>query len=84
MSPVSAEGHAVVRDFIVWMAGGAIAAVILLIVGFTVLPFGWVLALIAFVGCAAYGAWKFIAAAQSHGDHQHTVEDYESGRVQNT
>lgn len=81
MAPVSPEGRAAVRDFIVWMVGGAIAAVLLLIAGFTVLPFAWVLAPVAFIGCAVYGAWKFIGAAQNRGDHQHTVDDYAAGRV---
>lgn len=81
LAPVTPEGHAVVRDFVLWMAGGVVLAVLLLLVGLTVVPFAWVLAPIAFIACAVYAAWKFITTAQGRGDHQHTVDDYKQGRV---
>lgn len=81
MSPVTPEGFAVVKTFITWMIGGALLAVILLALGFTVVPYAWILAPVVFVGCTVYGAWTFISQAQGRGDHQHTVEDYKAGRV---
>lgn len=81
MAPVSPEGFAVVKTFVRWMIGGALAAAAFVILGF----FSWwwfILAPIVFVGCAIYGAWYFISQAQGRGDHQHTVDDYKAGRVQ--
>lgn len=82
MAPVSPEGFGVVRTFIAWMIGGAVAALILLLATFAV-PFLWIGAPIVFVACAAYGGWYFISQAQGRGDHNHTVDDYKSGRVTN-
>lgn len=82
MAPVTPEGFAVVKTFVTWMIGGALVAVILLALGFTVVPFAWIAAPIVFVGAAAYGGWSFIRAAQGRGDHNHTVDDYKTGRVQ--
>ena len=90
MSPVTPEGFKVAYTFVWWMVGGAAAAIALLgLAGWAAYgtnfgPLSWVLAVlapIAFVACAAYGAWYFIKEAQNRGDHQHTVEDYKSGKV---
>jgi hypothetical protein len=81
MSPVTPEGWRVVNTFIACMVGGAIVAAILVVLGFTVVPWVWVLAPFVFVGAAAYGGWYFISQAQGRGDHNHTIEDYKAGRV---
>ena len=81
MSPINDKGYAVVRQFIGWMVGGAIAALIIVLAGLFVLPYVWIGAPFIFVACAIFGAWTFILAAQQHGDHNHTVDDYRAGRV---
>jgi hypothetical protein len=81
MSPVTPEGWAVVKAFISWMVGGAVAAVVIGIAAIFTTPWLAILSPIVFVGCAAYGAWFFISQAQNRGDHQHTVGDYKQGRV---
>ena len=82
MSPVTPEGFRVAWTFVAWMVGGALLAAILLALGLTVVPWLWIAAPIVFIACAAHGGWSFISAAQGRGDHQHTVEDYKQGRVQ--
>lgn len=81
MAPVTPEGFAVVRTFITWMIGGLVAAVVLGLLGSFVGWWLWVLAPIVFVASAACGGWYFISQAQGRGDHNHTVDDYKSGRV---
>lgn len=81
MAPVSPEGFGVVRTFIGWMVGGAVAAILIGIVAAFSIWWLAILAPIVFIACAAYGAWYFISQAQGRGDHQHTVEDYKAGRV---
>lgn len=81
MAPVSPEGWKVVNTFVACMVGGAVAAVLLLVLGFTVVPWIWVLAPFVFVGAAFFGARYFVTQAQGRGDHNHTVEDYKAGRV---
>ena len=81
MSPVNEKGWAVVRAFIWWMVGGALGALALVLIGLFVLPYVWIAAPIIFFACAMVGGWSFILAAQMHGDTQHTVDDYMSGRV---
>ena len=80
MAPVSPEGFRVAWTFVGWMVGGAIAAGLVALLSAWV-PFAWILGVLVFVACAAYGAWSFISQAQSRGDHQHTVDDYKRGRV---
>ena len=81
MSPINEKGYGVVRQFIGWMVGGAIAALVLVLTGLFVLPYVWIAAPFIFAACAMVGGWSFILAAQQHGDHNHTVDDYKSGRV---
>lgn len=82
MSPVSPEGWNVVWSFVRWMTGGAIAAVILVIIGlYTSQWWVYVLAVIVYVASAAYGGWYFISTAYKRGDKQNTVDDYKAGRV---
>ncbi len=82
MAPINAQGFAVVRQFVSFMSGGAVIAVALSLLGFWFsMPALYVLAGVAFVAGAAYGGWRLISAAQSRGDHAHTVEDYREGRV---
>lgn len=81
MSPVTPEGFRVAWVFVGWMAGGAVAAVLILVLAVLWLPLVGVLAPVVFIGCAVYGAWYFIDKAQKRGDHQNTVDDYKSGRV---
>jgi membrane protein implicated in regulation of membrane protease activity len=81
MAPVSPEGFAVVKTFIAWMIGGAVAALVIAILAMFTTYWLAILAPVVFVGCAAYGAWYFISQAQGRGDQQHTVDDYKAGRV---
>jgi len=90
MSPVTPEGFQVAWTFVWWMVGGAIAWLVLGgLAGWMVSTSGitllfWVLAVlgpVAFIGCAIYGAWYFMAQAKNRGDHNHTVDDYKAGRV---
>ena len=81
MSPVNDKGWAVVWQFVWWMVGGGIAAIVIALIGIFVLPYVWIGAPFIFVACAIFGAWSFILAAQQHGDHNHTVDDYKAGRV---
>ena len=81
MSPINDKGWAVVRAFVWWMAGGALGAIALALLGLFVLPYVWVAAPIIFFACAMFGAWSFTLAAQQHGDPNHTVDDYKAGRV---
>jgi hypothetical protein len=80
MAPVSPEGIRVAWIFLGWMLGGAIGVALLMLFGQTI-PFVGVLAVIVFIGCAVYGSWYFMTQAHLHGDHQHTVADYKSGKV---
>ena len=81
MAPVSPEGFAVVWRFVAFMVGGAIAAVVLVLLGLFYVPYLWIAAPIVYVACAAYGGWYFISQAQKRGDPVHTVDDYKAGRV---
>jgi hypothetical protein len=81
MSPINEKGWNVVRQFIGWMVGGAVAALIIVLIGLFVLPYVWIGAPFIFVACAMFGAWSFILASQQHGDNNHTVDDYKAGRV---
>src|SRR6218665_2708161 len=81
MAPVSKAAMGIVKTFLGWMIGGAVAAIVLLMVGFTAVPWLWVLAPIVFVGCAAYGGVYFVTEAMRHADRNHTVDDYKAGRV---
>jgi hypothetical protein len=83
MAPINAQGYAVVRQFVAWMTGGAIIAVVLTLLGFWLsLPALYAVGGIAFIAGAVYGAWRLISTAQGRGDHNHTVDDYKAGRVQ--
>lgn len=81
MAPVRREAMGIVKVFLGWMVGGAIAAALLLVIGFTMVPWLWVLAPLVFVGCAAYGGFYFVSAAMKHADRNYTVDDYKAGRV---
>jgi hypothetical protein len=81
MSPVTPEGYRVAWTFVGWMAGGAIAAAVILVIALLWMPLLGVLAPVIFIGCAIYGAWYFITQARDRGDHQHTVDDYKQGRL---
>jgi hypothetical protein len=80
MAPISPEGHRVVGAFVGAMVGGAAGWAVLSLFSIWV-PFLWVLGIVIFVAASAWGGWYFITQAQARGDHQHTVEDYKSGRV---
>jgi hypothetical protein len=91
MSPVTPEGYRIAWTFVLWMVGGALAALVLLSLGgWAMYALGptsvvtWLLGAltpVVFIGCAVYGAWYFISQAKERGDHQHTVDDYKQGRV---
>ncbi|MBI4920139.1 MAG: hypothetical protein HY834_00175 [Devosia nanyangense] len=81
MSPINERGWNVVRRFIAWMVGSAIVAAIIALVGIFWLPYVWIATPFIFIAAAMYAGWTFILAAQSRGDHQHTVDDYKTGRV---
>lgn len=82
MGPVSAEGWGVVRAFVGWMTGGAIAAVILVLIGLYLNQWWlYIVAVLAYIGCTAYGGWYFISTAMKRGDKNNTVDDYKAGRV---
>ena len=55
MSPINDKGWAVVRAFVWWMAGGALGAIALALLGLFVLPYVWVAAPIIFFACAMAG-----------------------------
>jgi membrane protein implicated in regulation of membrane protease activity len=81
MSPVAAEGYMVVRRFIFAMIAGA---VVWFVLGALSVWTHWSLAIVGalvFIAAAIWGARDFIRAAQSRGDHNHTIEDYKAGRV---
>ena len=81
MAPVSKRAMEIVWTFVSWMIGGALVAVILLALGFTVVPYLWIAAPVVFVACAGYGGYYFISQAMAKGDQSHTVDDYKAGRV---
>ncbi|HQZ12608.1 MAG TPA: hypothetical protein PK286_06945 [Devosia sp.] len=82
MAPVAPEGWQVVRTFVSWMTGGAIAAVVLVLLGLNLGGQWWlyVLAAVVYVGCTVYGAWYLVTTSKARGDHSKTVDDYKAGR----
>jgi len=81
MSPINADGWNVVRRFVSWMIGGALVGLLVAVIGILWVPYLWVVAPFIFAGAAGYAGYAFVAAAQGRGDHQHTVDDYKTGRV---
>ena len=81
MSPVTAEGFRVAWQFVWWMIGGAVAAIVVALVALMINPFVAFVGPVIFVACAIYGASMFIGALGKRGDNQHTVDDYKAGRV---
>ena len=82
MSPVSPEGWRVVWAFVGWMTGGAIAAVILVLLGLYLGQWWlYVAAVVVYVACTVYGGWYFISTAYKRGDQSRTVDDYKAGRA---
>ena len=79
MEPVSREGWMVVWGFAAAMALGALALFISAF-AFRQPAVGFVI----FLVCASFGMTAFLTLAVQRGDKNHTVEDYKSGRVQNT
>jgi len=79
MEPVSREGWMVVWGFVVAMVVGALAPFISAF-AFRQPAMGFLIFLI----CASFGMTAFLTLAAQKGDKHHTVEDYKSGRVQNT
>ena len=57
------------------MTGGAIAAVVLVVLGSTWQWWLHVAAAVVYVACTAYGGWYFISTASKRGDQTRTVED---------
>lgn len=83
MGPVTTEGWNVVWSFVRWMTGGAIAAVVLVVLGLYLNQWWlYVAAAVVYVACTAYGGWYFISTASKRGDQTRTVEDYKAGRGQ--
>jgi hypothetical protein len=82
MAPINEKGWNAVWKFVIWMVGGALVAGLILAANALWLPGMWIGAPFIFAACAAVGGWSLILAAQQHGDHNHTVEDYKAGRVQ--
>ena len=81
MSPVTREGWRVVWTFVSWMTGGAIAAVILVLVGLYLNQWWlYVAAAVVYVASSAYGGWYFVTTAMKRGDRTKTVDDYRAGR----
>ena len=80
MTPISPEGYKVVWTFIGAMFGGALIAVLLLVLSVWA-PWLQVLAPLAFIAATVWGSWRLISLAQSRGDTQHTIDDYKAGRV---
>jgi predicted permease len=79
MEPVSREGWIVVWGFGAAMVIGVLALFIASF-AFRQPAVGFV----AFLVCASFGMTGFLTLATQKGDMNHTVEDYKSGRVQNT
>jgi predicted permease len=79
MEPVSREGWMVVWGFAAAMVIGALALFISAF-AFRQPAVGFVI----FLVCASFGMTAFLTLAAQRGDKNHTVEDYKSGRVQNT
>jgi hypothetical protein len=68
--PVTAEGRAVVRNFVVGVAASVVIAAILAALG----PY-WLWPLV-FIAGMALSAWYFIATARRHTDYTLTYNDY--------
>ncbi|MHB1110033.1 MAG: hypothetical protein ACYCZU_06940 [Devosia sp.] len=81
MAPVSKRAMEIVWTFVGWMVGGAVAAVVIVLLGLFAVPYLWIAAPFVFAGCAAYGGWYFVSQAMSRGDKTHTVDVYKAGRV---
>jgi hypothetical protein len=74
MAPVSPEGRRIVWTFLAAMVVGALSALLLSLVGM------WVPGLVVFAAAAMAGGGYFIAMSVRHGDKQHTVAEYRSGK----
>jgi hypothetical protein len=81
LSPVTAEGWRVVRNYNFALIGGAVGALVLVFFGVTSSWVYFLLAPVVFLGAAGWGGWQLVGQAQLHGDNTHTVDDYKAGRV---
>jgi hypothetical protein len=78
MAPVTREGRMAFVWFVGIMVAGAVAWGLLAISADTT---GAIIGGVLFIAACGYGMFRLLSAVVRHGDQNHTVDDYKSGRV---